>query len=170
MIFIYLMIICVSLALFVFVAYEDFRTWKIRNIYIFILIALFFAKYSVISLWGEEAPWHPGLLSSLAAGAFLFALGFALWALKLLGAGDAKLLAPIGLFLGWNNLIAYSLFLLLFAVIASIALKFPVPTIIKATQIGMRLDEIRETGKVPYGVLMVGALVATYLYKHSGVF
>ncbi|MEX0346100.1 MAG: prepilin peptidase [Rhizobiaceae bacterium] len=167
---IFVSILLISAIIFIYVAVNDFLTWKIKNIYVYVLISLFFIYYTLASFAGSDAPWQPSLWSALAACVLLFTIGFTLWAFKLLGAGDAKLLAPIGLFIGWSNLVAYSVFLLLLAVFASVALKFPVPFPIKMTRIGMRLVEIRETSKVPYGVLMVGALFATILHNHAGLF
>ena len=159
-----------SAILFLVVAITDFLSWKIRNIHIYMLVILFFLNHVLVSLAGIDTFWRPTLPSSIAASGLLFALGFTLWAFKLLGAGDAKLLAPIGLFLGWSNMIKYSLFLLLFAIVAGIALRYPLPMAVKMTRTGMRLAEIRQTGKVPYGVLMVAALFATLLHSHREMF
>lgn len=44
-----------------------------------------------------------GLTNSAAAGVVMLVLGFALWKLKLFGAGDAKLLAVVAVFLGLGS-------------------------------------------------------------------
>jgi prepilin peptidase CpaA len=43
----------------------------------------------------------------MATGVTLFGLGFALFAMRLFGGGDAKLLAAAGLWLGWPDLIPF---------------------------------------------------------------
>ncbi len=151
---------------FVFAAYKDFTTWKIPNRLIFLAVGLYI-PYAVSSqLAASQTLAAP--ISDLAAAALLFAIGFGFWAAKLFGAGDAKLFFPIGLFLGWPLLLVFALNLVVFAVIIWLALKWPLPPIIRTTAIGMRIDEIRTTGKVPYGVVMVAALFASYIMAHYG--
>ncbi|WP_306260796.1 prepilin peptidase [Pararhizobium sp. IMCC21322] len=145
---------------FLYAAFTDFRSWKIHNQTVLTLILLF-ALYAACRPYVFDSRFPPvDLLSALGAGALLFATGFLLWQFKLLGAGDAKLMFPIGLFLGWNSLLTYAFFLIGFAVIAMLLLRIPLPYGLSRTWPGMRLDEIRRTGKVPYGVVMVAAFFA----------
>jgi prepilin peptidase CpaA len=49
-----------------------------------------------------------------------------------------------------------------------LALKYPIPAIYLAWPMVARLDEIRRSGKVPYGVVIAAAaLVAMYLRYFS---
>ncbi len=48
-------------------------------------------------------PGALGLANAAAAGLLMLVLGFALWKLKLFGAGDAKLLAMVAVFLGLRS-------------------------------------------------------------------
>ena len=105
-------------------------------------------------------------ISALGAAVVLFTIGFVLWMLKMLGAGDVKLMLPVGLFTGWEYLLPFSLGLILFAVIAIFIMKLPLPAGLGNTIVGMRLDEIRRSGKVPYGVVMVTALLGTLYIKY----
>lgn len=150
-----------------YAAFTDFRSWKIPNKIVWALILLF-AIYAACRPY-VSAEWFPPvhILSALGAGALLFATGFLLWQFKLLGAGDAKLMFPIGLFLGWNNLMSYALFLVGFALIAMLLLRFPLPYGLARTWPGMRLNEIRRTGKVPYGIVMVAAFFALLYVNHK---
>lgn len=145
---------------FLYAALTDFVSWKIHNHTVIALIVLFV-------LYAATAPTNPGnillpvsWLGGLGAGALLFLTGFLLWQIKLLGAGDAKLMFPVGLFIGWSNLMAYAIFLIGFALLATLLLRMPLPYGLSNTWPGMRLNEIRKTGKVPYGVIMVAALFA----------
>ena len=148
-------------AVFAFAAWTDFTSWKIPNTLVFGAIA----SYLPYAFLSQLAGWVPAgdPLSDLAAAALLFAIGFAFWAAKLFGAGDAKLMFPVGLFVGWPSLLPYALNLVLFAVLAWLLLKWPLPLGLRLTPWGMRISEIRATGKVPYGVVMVAALFATFI-------
>lgn len=145
---------------FLYAAFTDFRSWKIHNQTVLALILLF-AVYAACRPY-VAIGWFPAvdLLSALGAGVLLFATGFLLWQFKLLGAGDAKLMFPIGLFMGWHDLMTYALFLIGFALLAMLLLRVPLPYGLSRTWPGMRLNEIRQTGKVPYGVVMVAAFFA----------
>ncbi len=145
---------------FLYAAFTDFRSWKIHNQTVLALIFLY-AVYAACSPH-VSIVWFPKVefLSALGAGALLFATGFLLWQFKLLGAGDAKLMLPVGLFLGWSNLMTYALFLIGFALLIMLLLRVPLPYGLSRTWPGMRLNEIRRTGKIPYGVVMVAAFFA----------
>ena len=149
-------------ALIVTAAWQDFRTWKIRNWTVLALLAV----YALLALlrWlmpsdgllDELGPRSP-IYGDLAAGLLLFAIGFVLWALKMLGAGDAKLFLPVGLFVGLEFLFPFGVALAVGAVVVAVALKFPVPLHYQVWPTAARLEEIRKTGKVPYGVLIAAA-------------
>jgi prepilin peptidase CpaA len=149
--------------LFLLAAWQDFRSWKIRNWTVLALIAV----YLVLALirWAVSGSLDSGtLLGELAAGLLLFALGFTLWLFGLFGAGDAKLFLPVGLFVGFAYLTPFAIALMVSAVVVFLALKYPIPPVYLAWPGIARIDEIRRTGKVPYGVVItVAALVAIYL-------
>ena len=153
-----------ALCLFVYAAWTDFKRWKIENGTVLALIAVFpfyaFAALRVGDTWplSMNVPW------ALAAGVVLFGSGFLLWQFRMLGAGDAKLMFPIGLFLGWQGIPPFALGLILFAIVALLFLKVPLPYGLGNTLAGGRLNEIRESGKVPYGVIMVAALLFAFYW------
>jgi prepilin peptidase CpaA len=160
--------ICLGLSggLFAFAAIEDFRKWKIRNRTVFALIGAYIVVAGIglsttdIQLAGLVDP-----LNDLGAAALLFAIGFVLWGLKMLGAGDAKLLFPVGLFVGWTHLLLFSIGLVVFAVVPLVGLRLPHLNLIAHTRIGLRLLEIRDTKKIPYGVVIVAALYLVIFVK-----
>ncbi|WP_246684351.1 pilus assembly protein CpaA [Mesorhizobium sp. B2-6-5] len=151
-------------------AWQDFIAWKIRNWTVLALVA----DYALLALNRWANPTGAGILAGtdsasplqgdLAAGLLLFAIGFVLWALRMLGAGDAKLFFPIGLFVGLYHLFSFAVGLAAGAVVVSLALQFPVPLQYQAWPALSRIEEIRKSRKVPYGVIMAAAaLVAMYL-------
>jgi prepilin peptidase CpaA len=148
-------------------AWQDFTVWKIRNWTVLALIADYCVLAMVLaagdlSIAGLDP--RSDVLGDLAAGSLLFAIGLVLWLLRMLGAGDAKFFFPIGLFVGLFQLFAFAIGLAVGAVLVSMALQFPVPLPYQSWSVLARLEEIRQTRKVPYGTIMApSALVAMYL-------
>ncbi|MBS3648095.1 prepilin peptidase [Pseudaminobacter sp. 19-2017] len=174
------LILAAAATLMAYTAWEDFSRWKIPNGHVMALIAL----YAILALsrWllapagpaasggvlSEIGPgWSAqGLWWDLGAGALLFVIGFALWALRMMGAGDAKLLFPIGLFVGWADLLAFAFLLMIGGVLAFVLLKLPIPLQYHAFPGVVRLEEIRKSGKVPYGVVMVVAALIVMAHRY----
>lgn len=159
---------CISLTVVVVLfgraAWTDFQRWKIENKNVMWLIGLY-VPYAGISLLGTPLGQIVDLPFDLLSALLLFFVGFVFWQLKLFGAGDAKLMFPVGLYVGWNMLLAYSINLALFAVIFSLILRWPLPMVVSNTRIGIRIDEIRSSKKIPYGVVLVAALYLTLAMK-----
>ncbi|MCW0000979.1 prepilin peptidase [Pararhizobium sp. YC-54] len=149
----------VAILIFLYAAWSDFRSWKIPNGAILALLVL----YCLSAVAGLLATGDTGaaLFSSngiggdVGAGLLLFALGVGLWAFGLFGAGDAKLLLPIGLFIGWHGMLPFAVFLLIGGILALLALRLPMPLQLAHISVFMRIEEIRATRKIPYGVIMV---------------
>jgi prepilin peptidase CpaA len=162
-------VIGAAAGLFLLAAWQDFRSWKIRNWTILALLAAYAGFVLVRWISGSFAGGV--LLGEMGAGLLLFVLGFTLWMFGLFGAGDAKLLLPVGLFVGFSWLTPFALALMVAAVAVFLALRFPIPAIYLVWPVVARLDEIRQTGKVPYGVVITAAaLVAMYLRFSAGGF
>ncbi|MER8745984.1 pilus assembly protein CpaA [Mesorhizobium sp. M1004] len=169
------MAIAAAAGLILIAAWQDFKAWKIRNWTVLALVA----DYALLALILWAGPPGAGilagtdsaspLLGDLAAGMLLLTIGFVLWALRLLGAGDAKLFFPIGLFVGLNHLFSFAVGLAAGGIVVSLALQFPVPLQYQAWLALSRIEEIRKSRKVPYGIIMAAAaLVAMYL-RYFGV-
>src|SRR5262249_18481433 len=84
--------------------------------------------------------------------ALVFALAFGFWLLRLIGAGDAKLLGACVLAVGFADafeftalLLGFSVLFLVFLLLASKALQLPIT-------VSARLIEIAGRRRVPYGV------------------
>ena len=153
------LIAAVAIVVLIAIAWYDFCHLRIRNTAVLTLIGL----YLVFAL----ATGFEFFLSDLVAGGVLFGLGFLLWMLGLMGAGDAKLYLPVGLFAGFDGLLPYAVLVLLasglfFAVIVigSIILK-------GRFLIGRRLQEIRISRKIPYSVPMATAVSVVLCFRVS---
>ncbi len=77
-------------------AVSDIRTRKIPNPSVLTVVALFIPWTALSGL--------AGLLDALMAATIAFVLSFALYSLKILGAGDSKLFAAVALFAGLAHL------------------------------------------------------------------
>lgn len=95
---------CTACALFAAGAATDLRSRTVPNAIPLALLALF-AVHSLAEPVGPGgSPW-----AHLAVGAALLAAGFALWCTGKFGAGDAKLAAAAGLWVGPADLAAFLL-------------------------------------------------------------
>ncbi|MBB4186193.1 prepilin peptidase CpaA [Sinorhizobium terangae] len=162
--------------LFLHAAWSDFRFWKIPNTVVLALIAVYALDVTLNLLMAERTGGALGQLMAedagaalfstagiggdIGAGLLLFALGFGLWFFRLFGAGDAKLFLPIGLFVGWHGMLPFAIFLLIGGIVTLLALRLPMPLQLAHFSVVMRLEEIRATRKIPYGVIMVAAALA----------
>ncbi len=140
---------------FLFIGYTDYRTYKITNHQILMMIILF-AVWK--SFYFDDFFWL-----DLGVGLALFAVGFVAWLLKGIGAGDAKLFFVAGIYSGYQYAGYFALLLFLtglfFALLILVARRAEfLPVILFG-----RLIEIGKTRKVPYGVPLsastIGALV-----------
>jgi prepilin peptidase CpaA len=99
----------------------------------------------------------------LFAGALLFVVGFVMWLLGAMGAGDVKLYFPLGVLVGWSLLPIYVVFLLLASIFMLGAVwlggRFPK----EKGGLRARLTEIARAKKVPYAVPMVTGAILTLL-------
>lgn len=135
-----------AIVLFLYIGWRDFQTLRIRNVHVGALIAIF-ALYSLSR--GFE-----GIADAALAGAILFGISFVFWLFRAIGAGDVKLYLPLGLFVGFNGMMPYAVFLTLFSLVLLAIIKIGGRFSKGRTRFGQRLQELRAGGKVPYGVPM----------------
>jgi prepilin peptidase CpaA len=88
-------------ALLAWAAISDIRSRRIPNRTVLAIIALFL-PWALLH-WGPWAAW------TLAAGAIALVVGIGLYAMKIVGAGDAKLFAAAALFAGLDHLVAFGM-------------------------------------------------------------
>lgn len=149
-------VLLVAISLLVYVAWYDFNHLTIYNRNILLLIALYVT-------WAALNGF-PSTVADLAAGLVLFLLGFAMWLLRMMGAGDAKLYLGLGLFMGLSGLGLFAI-LLMAATLAFLAASSFAARCSNREGIIGRLRTIRETGKVPYAVPMCAAAIPSILLR-----
>lgn len=154
-----------SVLLFLYAAWTDFRTWKIPNTLVLALVTLYALRAMAVMLASEDVGAalfaSSGIGGDLGAGLLMFMLGVALWAFRLFGAGDAKLFLPIGLFIGWHGMMPFAVLLLVLGIVTLLVLRLPAPLRVAHLAFFMRIEEIRASRKIPYGVIMVFAALLT---------
>jgi len=140
-----IVLVLTGAALF-YVAFTDLKHYKIRNELILILTGLFFLHAVLSGRW-TTLPWNLGF------AAILFAIMLYPYSMKMMGGGDLKLLTVAILWVGPFCALPFALFLLLFAGIHALAVKF-------------KLVEAKATGKrqsVAFAPSVAAALISTFL-------
>ncbi|APG85565.1 CpaA pilus assembly protein CpaA [Sinorhizobium americanum CCGM7] len=165
-------LIVATVLLLLYAAWSDFRLWKIPNAIVLALTAVYGLHAALQLLTAEDVGAallsSNGIAGDLVSGVLLFILGFTFWSFRLFGAGDAKLFLPIGFFVGWHAMLPFSFFLLIGGILALLALKLPMPLQFAHYAVIMRVQEIRATRKIPYGVIMVAAALAVIALRPAG--
>lgn len=141
----------------------DLLTLTIPNPIVYGLAAGF-AMVGALS-FGEIA-WS----SHLAAGAIVFALGAALFYLKLFGGGDAKLCAVSALWVGLGELPLYLLLVAVIGLLLALVLRVlqPVAPLVLArlpdAVAGGLPPSLYPGGGVPYGIAIAGGAILIALW------
>ncbi len=138
-------------------AIYDLFTYTIPNFLPLFLIGTFAA----FALW-QALPW-PLLAAHAGAGLGMLVAGWVLFALGLLGGGDAKLFAATSLWMGWHGLLNYLImFSLCGGVLALSLLLFRrLPLLERLARHGWIATLHDKAQGVPYGIaLAAGALLA----------
>lgn len=144
-----------------FAAAMDLFTMKIPNRISAVLVLAFFPLAALAGLGVWEVLDHVGAgLAVLALGIILFIPGW-------FGGGDAKLMAATALWIGFDNLLLYFLYVAIaggmMALAFNLARSVPLPRLFLGEGWALRLH--RTDGGIPYGLaLAAGALL---VYPHT---
>jgi prepilin peptidase CpaA len=143
-------------ALMAFAAASDLFTMTISNRVSLALIAGFLA----LALFGGMG-WHD-MLMHIAAGALVLVVAFGCFAMGWVGGGDAKVVACVALWFGFDHLLEYLVYASLFGGALTLLLiqfrQWPLPYALAGQDWLNRLHD-RQAG-IPYGIaLALGALM-----------
>ena len=149
-------ILWICLGYLLVIAWRDFLTFRIQNRDVMILTGLVAIAVALRVLDSSLQTVLPDLL----AGLLLFALGFVMWLVGAMGAGDVKLYFPLGVLMGWALLPVYVIFLLFASLLTLFGIwigrRFPSDR----GRLRKRLTQIASTKGVPYAVPMaIGAFL-----------
>jgi prepilin peptidase CpaA len=125
----------------VLAAIEDIRTRRISNRLSLVILALFAAR--VTSALVQEAGILDAAVWPLASALAVFMVGLSLFAVRLMGGGDVKLMAATALFAGPELGLAFILYVTVAGGFVALA------TLIYGK---LQTPDVRERLKVPYGV------------------
>ncbi len=144
-------------ALLIVAAVSDLLTFRIPNWVSLALVGLF-----VVVVPFSGLSWLI-VASHLALGVTLLFIGMAMFAMNLLGGGDAKLLAAIGLWVGWITLPVYLIWAAIIGGLLALSLlmfrRLPLATPLREMPWVSRLHDTQAG--IPYGIaLAAGALLA----------
>lgn len=144
--------------LMAYAAASDLLSMTISNRVSLILLIGFMVTALSVGL-----PW-PEIALHAAAGAFVLAITFGMFAAGWIGGGDAKLAAVTALWLGWDRLIDYGICASLFGGALTLVLlqfrSYPLPRFSASMPWLLRLHH-HKTG-VPYGIALAAAGLAVY--------
>ena len=147
--------------LMAFAACSDLFTMRISNALVALVVGGFFVMALVAGLTPMEIGMH------LAAGALVLAVTFGMFAMGWIGGGDAKLVAAIAIWMGFELLLPYLLYAAVFGGVLTLLLlmgrRYALPgPLLKAGWL-VRLHH-PKTG-VPYGIAL--AIAAMIVYPQS---
>ncbi|WP_439542216.1 A24 family peptidase [Hyphomicrobium sp.] len=144
-------------ALLAFGGAYDLLTMTIPNRVSIALVVFFFAAAIAFGLPTQAVLLH------VATGMAVLTAGIALFAVGGFGGGDAKLLAGAGLWIGFEHLLPFLIYVTMFGGLLAVAIlhfrKLPLTGTI-ATDWTIRLHD-RSTG-IPYGIAIASAALTVF--------
>ena len=159
--------ITVALGMSVLAAWTDFKGYKIPNIISLVIIIAFGVAFAVTSYTGQAELIFMSLKSHLGAFFLMLILSMAMFACKIMGAGDSKMASAIALWLGWSGLVPFLFYMAmmggLLAAMSLLLKKYkPLKTPLPNVLVGTWLEKAQSgVNKVPYGIAIAfGAIVA----------
>jgi prepilin peptidase CpaA len=139
-------------------AYLDFWYLTLPNR---IIAALTFC--AALYVWlAPDRLWQTALLAAL----LLFAIGTVFWLLRLMGAGDAKLMLPLGILIDLSGFIAFAIGLLGLTLVLYVSIKLAGKDPNSQHALIRRLSEINNQGKVPFGLPLISATMLVLALQH----
>src|SRR5262249_34767067 len=142
------MVLIVTGAVLFYVAYNDLRRFKIRNELI-IALGILFIIYAFVSGRWASALWN------VAFAAMMFAAMLLLYARRLMGGGDVKLLGVAFLWIGIDCALPFAVLLLAFAGVHAIAARLGWAEVQRAS------DDARP--RIPFAPSIAAALIGVFM-------
>lgn len=140
--------------------------------------------FSLFAPPGSEAVGRPGVGSSLLGVLSGFAIMLPLYALHAMGAGDTKLMAVVGAFLGPLPVVGAALLTFVCGGLLSLAialwsrslpavlsnLRLMGVVLVSGRQTGLSLRDVQTTGRLPYSIaIAIGTGLQVWLAARGGL-
>jgi prepilin peptidase CpaA len=141
-----------------FAAANDLFTMKIPNKISLVLIVSFLAAALLTGMARDV------FLTHVAIGAAVLVATFALFSLKMLGGGDAKLMAAGALWMGMDNIVFYLAYVTIFGGILAVAIlayRRLVPVASLALP-GWAMRLHQDGSGIPYGIAIAASALLVY--------
>lgn len=152
---------CLVLVVTLMSCVSDVRRLRIPNTHVMAVLAAFVVAYALspqsFGVW-----WHP-----FAAGAVFLVITYIMFALRMLGAGDAKMGAVLALWVGLPGLMAYVMYMAIMGGVigvASLVIKKRKP--FKNPRAGGWIATVQSGGNaVPYGIAITAGAWGAMLHN-----
>ena len=135
------------------------------------LVGLLLLLYPIM-LYLAPAP-KPDWVTALVIGFVVFALGFVIFILKVMGGGDIKLMAALGIWAGRESIFDFVIMIALFGGILAIVLWLTrklLPFIIDKSKSRPLPRILKDDNMVPYGVaIAIAFLILLWTGKIAGI-
>jgi len=168
---VFLSFIFIACAFGVMAAVSDFKGMRIPNMYSVVVFCLFVVCFT--AMWGLGTKEVFSSIASHSLGFVLvFASSFALYAFKVWGAGDQKLISAFSVWMGFSAVPVFLVYTSLFGgVLGIVALLLRKYKPVQSPASGGWVEQVQNGGgKVPYGIAIVlGALASFVEIGYFGV-
>lgn len=140
---------------------SDVQRLRIPNTHVLFVIGAFALAF-VLSPSSFGAWWHP-----FAAGLVFLVITYVMFALNMLGAGDAKLGAALALWVGLPGLMAYVMYMAIVGgILGVVSLVLKRRKLFKNPRAGGWVATVQEGGNaVPYGIAITAGAWAAMLHN-----
>jgi Flp pilus assembly protein protease CpaA len=161
----FLVVFCMLVALGFGIAsgVSDFKSMTIPNIYAAGVLLAFIPAFAADAFSGQGMEFFASWKSHLIAMVAMFAVTFVLFSVKLIGAGDSKLITAFSLWVGLSGLAAFIFYMAVIGALLGIATKvMNKKTLMENPKEGSWIAKSQAGGSgVPYGIAIVcGAVIA----------
>lgn len=163
----FLVVFCmlVALGFAIASAISDYRSMTIPNVYAAGIVLAFIPAYLADMFSGNGVEFFAPWTMHLGAAVLVFILSFALFAARVMGAGDSKLCSAVALWTGLTGLAPFLFYMAITGAVLGIATKIMnKKTLVAAPLEGSWIDKSQKGQMgVPYGIaIAVGAIIAFY--------
>lgn len=162
----FLVVFCmlVALGFSIAAALSDFKSMTIPNVYCLGIALAFVPAYAADALSGEGVEFFASWQSHLLAAAIVFGITFALFGLRMIGAGDSKLCTAIALWVATPGLAAFLFYMAITGAAVGIATKvLNTRRLVEHPKEGSWIARAQEGGAgVPYGIAICAGAVVSF--------